>query len=59
MKDSTENQAKGKLKELKGRVKEGVGVATGNADLANRGRGEKIAGKIQNKVGDVQKVLEN
>jgi len=59
MKNSTRNQAKGKMREMKGRVKEGYGVATDNPDAEARGRGERIAGKLQKKVGDIQQVLED
>lgn len=47
------------MREMKGRVKEGFGVAAENPDTEARGRGEKIAGKLQKKVGDIQQVLED
>ena len=47
------------MREMKGRVKEGLGVATDNADLEGRGKGEKMAGKVQRKAGDVQQVFED
>ena len=59
MKNSTMNQAKGKMREIKGRVKEGYGVGTDNPDTEARGRGERIAGKLQKKVGDIQQVFED
>jgi uncharacterized protein YjbJ (UPF0337 family) len=59
MKNSTRNQAKGKMREMKGRVKEGYGVATDNPDLEGRGKGEKIAGKLQKKAGEIQQVFED
>jgi uncharacterized protein YjbJ (UPF0337 family) len=59
MKNSTANQAKGKMREIKGRVKEGFGEMTNNPDLEGRGKGEKIAGKVQRKAGDVQQVFED
>lgn len=59
MKNSSINQAKGKLREMKGRVKEGFGEMTNNNDVEARGKGEKIAGKLQKKVGDVQQVFED
>jgi uncharacterized protein YjbJ (UPF0337 family) len=42
----------------KGAVKEKVGRATNNPKLENEGSNEKVGGKIQKKVGDVEKVLE-
>jgi uncharacterized protein YjbJ (UPF0337 family) len=58
MKDSTKDKIKGKAHEVKGAVKEKVGHATNNPKLENEGADEKVAGKIQKKVGDVEKVLE-
>ncbi len=57
MKDSTHDKAQGKLHEVKGAVKEKVGQATNNPDLENEGNAEKIGGKVQKKVGDIEKVF--
>ncbi len=58
MKPSTEDQAKGSAHELKGAVKEKIGHATDNPDLEAEGQDEKVAGTIQKKVGQVEKVFE-
>jgi len=58
MKDSTKDKVQGAAHELKGAVKEKVGHATNNPKLENEGADEKLGGKIQKKVGDVEKVLE-
>jgi uncharacterized protein YjbJ (UPF0337 family) len=58
MKSGNENQVAGKIHEVKGTIKEKIGHATNNADLESEGIGEKIAGKVQNKIGQVQKVIE-
>jgi uncharacterized protein YjbJ (UPF0337 family) len=58
MKSSTKDQVEGKLREIKGRVKEAVGHATNNPDVTNQGRAEKLAGRVQKKVGQVKKVFE-
>jgi len=58
MKSSTKDQIEGKLRELKGKVKEKTGQATKNPNLAAQGQDEKIAGKIQRKVGQIEKVFE-
>jgi len=58
MKPSTKDQAEGTLHELKGKVKETVGHVVGNPKLEGEGQGEKIAGKVQKKVGQIEKVLE-
>jgi len=57
MKDSTKDQAEGKMHELKGKVKEKVGDATDNPDLEAEGQDEKVGGKVQKKVGQVKKVF--
>jgi len=59
MKDSTKDQAQGKFREVKGKVKEKVGRATKNPNLEEEGQDEKVAGKIQKKIGQVEKVFEN
>ena len=58
MKESTKDKIEGTLHEAKGKVKEESGKAIGNPDLQDRGTGEKVAGKVQKKVGDVEKVFE-
>jgi uncharacterized protein YjbJ (UPF0337 family) len=58
MKQSTKDKAKGKFREVKGKVKEKVGRATNNPDLEAEGQGEKIAGKVQKKIGQIEKVFE-
>lgn len=51
MKSSTTNQVEGALHELKGTVKKKVGQLTNDPDLKADGQAEKLAGKVQNKVG--------
>ena len=57
MKQSTEDKAKGTFHEVKGKVKEEVGRVTNNPDLEDEGQVEKIGGKIQKKIGQVEKIL--
>jgi uncharacterized protein YjbJ (UPF0337 family) len=57
MKQSTKDEAKGKFLEVKGKVKEKLGRATNDPNLEGEGQGEKIAGKVQKKIGQVEKVL--
>jgi uncharacterized protein YjbJ (UPF0337 family) len=57
MKQSTKDKAKGKFHEVKGKVKEKVGRATNNPNLEAEGQGEKFGGKVQKKIGQVEKVL--
>jgi uncharacterized protein YjbJ (UPF0337 family) len=58
MKPSTNDQIKGKLHELKGKAKEKAGQLTNNPRLTAQGQNEKLAGKIQKKIGQVEAVLE-
>ena len=58
MNSSTQDKAKGTVKEAVGKVKEKTGEVIGNPDLQDRGTAEKVEGKVQQKVGDVKKVFE-
>ena len=58
MKPSTNDQIKGTLHELKGKTKEKAGQLTNNPRLTADGQTEKLGGKIQKKIGQVEKVLE-
>jgi uncharacterized protein YjbJ (UPF0337 family) len=58
MKPSTNDQIKGKLHEVKGKAKEKAGQLTNNPNLAADGQDEKIAGVVQKKVGQIEKVFE-
>lgn len=57
MKSSTKDKAQGKLHEMKGAAKEIAGKLSDNPKLQAEGVIEKIAGKVQKKVGQVKKVL--
>lgn len=58
MKQSTKDQIKGAVHELKGKAKQTMGQVTKNPRLAADGDNEKLAGKIQKKVGQIEKVFE-
>ncbi|HET6840493.1 MAG TPA: CsbD family protein [Candidatus Angelobacter sp.] len=58
MNQSTKDIIKGNVHEAKGVVKEKVGKITSNRDLTAEGQNEKLAGKVQKKVGQIEKVLE-
>ena len=58
MKPSTENEIAGKVHEVKGKIKQKMGRLTNDPDLEGEGIGEKIAGKVQKKVGQLEKVFE-
>jgi uncharacterized protein YjbJ (UPF0337 family) len=58
MEDSTKDKAEGTLHEAKGAVKQAVGHALNKPNFEAEGQAERIAGKVQKKVGDVEKVVE-
>jgi uncharacterized protein YjbJ (UPF0337 family) len=43
---------------MKGKVKQTAGQVTNNPNLAAKGQDEKVAGKIQKKIGQIEKVFE-
>jgi len=58
MKSSTKDKAEGKYHEVKGKIKEMAGDLTDNSKLETEGTTEKIAGKVQQKIGEVKEVFE-
>ena len=58
MTQGTKDQVEGTLHELKGKAKQKVGEIVDNPSLEGEGQGEKLAGKVQKKIGQVEKVLE-
>jgi uncharacterized protein YjbJ (UPF0337 family) len=57
MKSSNRDKAEGTFHEVKGKIKEAAGKLTDNPKLQASGTVEKIAGKVQGKVGQVKKVF--
>ena len=57
MKSSTKDKVKGSVNEAVGKVKEATGNAIGNPDLQDRGTAQRVAGKVERKVGGVKKVF--
>jgi uncharacterized protein YjbJ (UPF0337 family) len=43
---------------VKGKIKEEAGKLANDPNLQQRGQNEKIAGKVQKKVGQIEKVFE-
>jgi uncharacterized protein YjbJ (UPF0337 family) len=58
VKPSTKNEIAGRIHEVKGTIKEKIGQLTNDPDLEGEGIGEKIAGKVEKKIGQVEKVVE-
>lgn len=57
MRQSTKDTARGAIHEVKGKVKATVGRSTGNRRLEVEGQVEKIGGKVQKKIAQVEKAL--
>jgi uncharacterized protein YjbJ (UPF0337 family) len=57
MKSSIANRLAGELHEAKGKFKEKVGRMTDDPQTETEGITERIAGKIQKKIGQVQKAV--
>lgn len=57
MKSSTKDQVQGTIHEVKGSIKEIAGILSDNPELEGEGTGEKVAGKVQGKIGQIKKVL--
>ena len=57
MKSSTKDQAAGKFHKVKGALKEIAGDISDNPELEDEGAVEKIAGKVQEKIGQINKVF--
>ena len=55
MKTGTKDELKGTAHEVKGAVKVMTGKVTGNAKLEAEGHIEKLAGKVQKKIGEIEK----
>jgi uncharacterized protein YjbJ (UPF0337 family) len=57
MKDSSKDKVEGTFHQAMGKIKEVAGNVTDNPKLKGEGTGEKMAGKVQVKIGEVEKVL--
>jgi uncharacterized protein YjbJ (UPF0337 family) len=57
MKSGTQDQVEGKFHKVKGALKELAGKIGMNSGLEAEGTDEKIGGKVQEKIGQVKKVL--
>jgi len=58
MTPGTKDQIEGAFHEVKGKVKEKAGHAVNKPELEAEGQAENLAGKVQKKVGQVEKVFE-
>lgn len=58
MKSSTRDGVEGNLHQTKGKIKEITGKIIDSPELETEGKDEKIAGKVQKKVGDIKEVFD-
>jgi len=58
MNPSTNDQIEGTLHQVKGKIKEVAGKVGNNPNLEADGQAENVAGTIQEKVGQIEKVFE-
>jgi uncharacterized protein YjbJ (UPF0337 family) len=58
MNKGMKDKIKGKFHEVKGNVKGKAGKVTNNPDLKSEGHAEKLRGKVQKKLGQVEQILE-
>lgn len=54
-----EDRTEGSMKNIKGRVKEGIGKATGDSKMETEGKMDRAEGKVQNTVGGIKDSLRN
>ena len=57
MNSSSRDKVEGTLHQLKGKVKEVAGIISDNPKLEAEGVGEKLAGKVQVKIGQFNKFV--
>ena len=57
MTNSTKQELEGDLHDAKGTAKEAAGKAANDPDLEAEGRTEKIAGIVQKKLGQIEKLI--
>lgn len=57
MNDSTKDKLQGAVHQAKGKLKEVAGKVTDNPKLQAEGVAEKVLGKVQQKAGDIEKAL--
>ena len=52
-----EGELKGKAKQVKGRIKEGLGKATGDRAMQDEGKRERVKGKVREGVSRARRTL--
>jgi uncharacterized protein YjbJ (UPF0337 family) len=57
MKSSTHDKAEGTAKNIAGTIKNLTGKALGNPRLESAGKAQQVEGRVQKKIGEIEKVL--
>lgn len=57
MNDDLKREIKGKVDNIKGRVKEAIGALSGNKETQAEGTVERVAGAANEKVGEVERKI--
>ena len=58
MKTSTQNEIAGKAHEVKGKIREKAAELANDPDLEGKGISERVAGNVQKKLGQLQRIFE-
>ena len=58
MKSSTKNQATGTAKTIAGKIKSAAGKLVGNPRLEAAGQADQVEGRVQKKLGQIERVLD-
>jgi len=58
MKTSTKDKIEGEKDKIKGHIKEGLGIITGNSDLEEEGKNDQLKGKARKKMAEIEKVFD-
>jgi uncharacterized protein YjbJ (UPF0337 family) len=58
MKTSTQDEIAGKAHEVKGKIREKAGELANDPDLEGKGISERVAGNVQKKLGQLQRIFE-
>lgn len=56
--NSTKDKVEGTLRTTKGKIKQAAGDLMDDPELHQEGKADEVAGRVQKKVGDVEKVFE-
>ena len=54
---SIKDQVKGKFHQVNGKIKETAGKLLNNQEMEDKGKKENLSGKVQDKIGQAEKVL--